>query len=63
MPTRIDKIIKLIKEEASTVSNPDPCARLYNVSMQIENKLIDEMIKIREQKENADKDGSITGTN
>ena len=53
MPTRIDKIIELIKEEASTVSNPDPCARLYNVSMQIHNKIIDEMIKIREQERNA----------
>ena len=55
MPTRLEKIMDLINEEASTVSNSDPCARLYNISMQIQNKIIDEMIKIREQERNANK--------
>ena len=45
----IDQIITLIKKEAETVANPDPCARLYNVSMSISSELIALMEKEREE--------------
>lgn len=56
MPTRLDKIIELIKEEADTVNNPDPISRLYNVEMQIQTRVINEIYEILKEQRNADKD-------
>jgi len=53
MSARLDQIIELIKEEADKINNPDPISRLYNVEMQIQNKIIEEMSKIREGERNA----------
>jgi len=51
----MDKIIELIKEEADTVNKSNPISRLYNVDMEIQARLIKEIVKTLEQKENADK--------
>lgn len=44
----IERIVGLIKKEAEKVVNPDPCSRLYNVSMRISSEIIALMEKERE---------------
>jgi len=51
MEDRINKIIQLILIEAEEINNPDPVARIYNVSMKIQRILIDRIEKIREQEQ------------
>jgi len=47
----IDKIMKLIQEEAKVTSGTDPVGRLYSVSRQIEDRIIILMEELRERGE------------
>ena len=50
--SRIDKIMKLIQEEADTLSGTDPVGRLYSVSRQIDDRIIILMELIRDGERN-----------
>ena len=50
--SRIDKIMKLIQEEADTLSGIDLVGRLYSVSRQIDDRIIILMELIRDGERN-----------
>ena len=50
--SRIDKIMKLIQEEADTLSGIDPVGRLYSVSRKIDDRVIVLMERMREDERN-----------
>ncbi|HUU40976.1 MAG TPA: hypothetical protein VMW42_08550 [Desulfatiglandales bacterium] len=53
MNARISAAVELLKKEAATINNPDPCIRLYAAKMRLDAeiiKILDEMKKGKKKK-------------